>query len=216
MNERKAVGKIDKRAPSPSRATKEPQRKTLAEDSGNAASQRKWAPLSQWIIAIAVGVGIVLLDQVSKLIVVKNIPLYSWITLINPFLKLTYAQNDVGIFSLSFGPSFLYIILPLLAVGFVIYLLLRPQPRFVIVLLGMILGGGLGNFIDRVRLGYVVDWISMGLRNWRWATFNVADSSVVVAVILLLIVELFFSKPKSPSVTHSKESLENEDDEVKK
>ncbi len=216
MNERKAAEKFDKRTSSATGATREPRKKSLPDDSGNAAPQRKWAPLSQWIIAVAVGAGIILIDQISKLIVVKSIPIYSWITLINPFLKLTYAQNDVGIFSLSFGPSFLYIILPLFAVGFVIYLLLRPQPRFVIVLLGMILGGGLGNFIDRVRLGYVVDWISMGLRNWRWATFNIADSSVVVAVILLLIVELFFSKTKSPSVTPSKESLEDKDNRLKK
>ncbi|NLI97466.1 signal peptidase II [bacterium] len=159
---------------------------------------RKWAPPRQWIIALAIAVFIVAIDQISKLIVVRNIPLNSWITLIDPILKLTYAQNEVGIFSISFGPKFMHILLPLIAMCFVLYLLSKPQKMFVTVLLGMILGGGMGNnLIDRLRLGYVVDWISMGFPKWRWATYNLADLSVVVAVIILLIVELFFNKPKA-------------------
>jgi signal peptidase II len=185
---------------------------TSEQKSAETKEPRRWAPLSQWLVALAVGAGIIIVDQLSKMIVVKSIPLYSWITLIDPFLRLTRAENNVGIFSLSFGPSFLYVILPLVAVGFVVYLLLRPQTRFVTVLLGMIIGGGFGNFIDRIRLGYVVDWISMGFRNWRWATFNLADSSVVVAVIVLLILELFFSKSK----TSSKETSAIDEPEQKK
>lgn len=133
-------------------------------------------------------------DQISKALILSNLGPNEWVTLIEPVLKVTHAQNYQGIFSLSFGPRWLYIILPCIAMAFVIYLLLRPQSRFVSVLLGLILGGGLGNLIDRIRLGYVVDWISMGVRTWRWATYNIADATLVVSVILLLIRELFFVK----------------------
>jgi len=155
-----------------------------------------WASWRQWVTAAIAMAAVLLLDQISKALIVANLNLNEWVTLIEPLLKVTYAQNYRGIFSLSFGPQWLYIILPLLAVGFVIYLLIHPQTRLITVLLGLILGGGFGNFIDRVRLGYVIDWISMGIRTWRWATYNIADSALVVSVILLLIREFFFAKPK--------------------
>jgi signal peptidase II len=154
--------------------------------------------------------AVLLLDQVSKTLIVANLNLNEWVTLIEPVLKVTLAHNYQGIFSLSFGPQWLYIILPLLAVGFVIYLLLHPQTRLITVLLGLILGGGFGNFIDRVRLGYVVDWISMGIQNWRWPTYNIADSAIVVAVILLLATEFFFTRSKK------KEEAEEADLEAEK
>ena len=156
----------------------------------------QWASWRQWVTAAIAMAAVLLLDQISKALISANLNLNEWVTLIEPLLKVTRAHNYQGIFSLSFGPQWLYLILPLVAVGFVIYLLLQPQGKFITVLLGLILGGGFGNFIDRVRLGYVVDWISMGVRNWRWATYNIADSALVVSVILLLIRELFFVKPK--------------------
>lgn len=156
----------------------------------------QWASWRQWVTAAIAMAAVLLLDQISKALIVANLNLNEWVTWIDPLLEITLAHNDKGMFSLSFGPQWLYIILPLLAVGFVIYLLLQPQGKLITVLLGLILGGGFGNFIDRVRLGYVVDWISMGVRTWRWPTYNIADSSIVVAVTLLLATEFFFAKPK--------------------
>lgn len=160
------------------------------------AKKWQWASWRQWVRALIAMAAVLLLDQVSKALIAANLGPNEWVTLIDPVLKVTLAHNYQGIFSLSFGPQWLYLILPMVAVGFVIYLLLQPQGRFVTVLLGLILGGGFGNFIDRVRLGYVVDWISMGIRTWRWATYNIADGTLVVSVILLLIRELFFVKSK--------------------
>lgn len=155
----------------------------------------EWGSWKQWVIALCATAGVVLIDQVSKAIIRANLDPYQWITLIDPVLKVTHAHNYQGIFSISLGPSFIYIVLPILAMIFVLYLLLQSQTKFVAVLLGMVLGGGLGNLIDRLAHGgYVVDWISMGVRNWRWATYNLADASIVVAVILLLIKEFFFTK----------------------
>jgi len=155
-----------------------------------------WARPRQWIIALILAALVVIADQISKALVASNLYVGQTVWLINPLLKVTYAQNEYGIFSISFGSAFLHLLLPLCAVIFVLIFLTRPQKTFVTVLMGVILGGGLGNLVDRILHGYVVDWISMGFRNWRWATYNVADGSVVVSVILLLVYEFFFSKPK--------------------
>jgi len=155
-----------------------------------------WASWHQWVIALAATAAVIAADQISKALVVANLKLHEWVTLIDPFLKVTYLQNEQGIFSISYGPGFLYVILSSIAMGFVIFLLLRPQSRFVSVLLGLILGGGFSNnLIDRIRLGYVIDGIDMGLRNWRFGgVYNIADASVVISVILLLACEPFSAK----------------------
>jgi len=179
----------------PDRKSPEP----LGDSKGaSAEAGRRWASWRQWVRALVPAGCVLILDQLSKALVSAHIGVAEKLWLINPYLYLTHAQNDRGIFSLSFGPRFLYVILPLFAVGFVTYLLLRPQRRFPTFLMGLIVGGGLGNFIDRVRLGYVVDWISMWFPplRVRWATYNVADAAIVVSVILLLIYEFFFSKPR--------------------
>lgn len=165
-------------------------------------SRWQWAKPSQWIIAGALGAFSLLADQISKLLVAANLFPGQRVIVIDPVLWILYARNYDAVFSINVGPRFILILMPLIAVGFVTYLLLRPQNRFTTVLLGLILGGGLGNLVDRIRLGYVVDWISLWLPplKIRWATFNISDASVVVPVILLLIYELFFTwKKKEPA-----------------
>jgi signal peptidase II len=157
----------------------------------------EWAPPRQWLAAGIVAAGVIITDQVSKLLIVNNIGLHESVTIIDPLLRFTYAQNHQGIFSLNYGPSFVYVVSSLFVICFVaIFFLLQRQTRFVTFLMGMILGGGLSNnLIDRIRLGYVIDWIDMGVRNWRfWGIYNIADASIVIPVILFLVYELLFSK----------------------
>ncbi|MBD3284786.1 signal peptidase II [candidate division WOR-3 bacterium] len=159
-------------------------------------SEFTWAKPRQWITAIIPAVLVVAADQVSKALIASNLKAPGdsvWV--IEPFLKVIYSQNPHGLFSIVYGTRIVYIILSSLAVMLVLIFLLRQQRTSVALLLGFVLGGGIGNLIDRIRIGYVVDWISMGLKNWRWGTFNIADGSIVVSVIVLLIIEFFFSKP---------------------
>jgi len=76
-----------------------------------------------------------------------------------------------------------------LSVGMVAYFhrSMRDRAWWVHLVLGIILGGTLGNFIDRLRQGYVTDWISIGFGDRRWPTFNVADSSIVVGIGALVL-----------------------------
>lgn len=180
------------------RKTTSRQEKEINQEPQDEKQKWQWARPSQWIIAGALGAFSLLADQVSKLIVTANLHPGQRIIVIDPVLWILYARNYDAVFSINVGPRFLLILLPLIAVGFVTYLLLQRQNTFTTVLLGLILGGGLGNLVDRIRLGYVVDWISMWVPplKIRWATFNISDASVVVPVILLLIYELFFTLRK--------------------
>jgi signal peptidase II len=108
-------------------------------------------------------------------------------------VQIWHAQNRGAAFSLFQGGSIFFLVVSVLSLGMVAYFHRSLQGRawWVHLVLGIILGGTLGNFIDRLRQGYVTDWISVGLGDSRWPTFNVADSSIVVgigALVLYLLV----------------------------
>ena len=122
------------------------------------------------------------MDQLTKYLVRTNLLLgESWPD--EGFLRLTHGTNSGSAFGLFSSLTPLLIVASLVAIGFLIYFyrthaLPRPLLRFAI---GMILGGAVGNLIDRLRVGSVVDFIDVG----PWPIFNVADSSIVVGMALL-------------------------------
>jgi signal peptidase II len=144
-------------------------------------------------------VAVIAADQISKLIVVRTLPLARPVRIIGDFLRLTYVTNPVIAFSIgrnlpAAGRHFLALVLPLAVLGVLVYYqLFSPEiGRRQRWLLAAIIGGGLGNYVDRLfRTRGVVDFIDVrfyGLLGFeRWPTFNLADSTVVVAGILLII-----------------------------
>ena len=142
--------------------------------------------------------GVILLDQLSKWIIARTLPYGRPVELIGDFLRLVYVRNPYIGFSIGRGLGgggrfVLARILPLIVVGilFLYYLAARDLTRFQRWVMAAVLGGGLGNYVDRIFLhGEVVDFIDVkffgifGLE--RWPTFNLADSTLVVAGILLL------------------------------
>jgi len=117
--------------------------------------------------------------------------------LLGNVLRLAYEQNRQGVFGLRFGPQILYLLLPLAAAALVTWYGFRTKDAWSATAFGMILSGALGNVIDRARFGYVIDFIVFELRRlgFQWYTFNIADSLVVVGVIMLLGRE-FLWRPK--------------------
>ncbi len=77
---------------------------------------------------------------------------------------------------------------------------LHPREKMTAATLGLIIGGAVGNLVDRINHGYVVDFIDVYYRDWHWPAFNVADSAITCGVILLIIDGLFFSAPAKDSV----------------
>jgi signal peptidase II len=132
---------------------------------------------------------VLVLDQLTKHLVVTNLAGRPPVDLIGEVVQLRYTTNSGGAFSLLTGAPLFFGITAIVIVGGIIYASRRAQPLSLLVVLGLVLGGALGNLTDRLLRGEgllrgeVVDFVKVG---W-WPVFNVADSCVVVGGILLAI-----------------------------
>lgn len=135
---------------------------------------------------------VLVLDQVTKIYIDRTMDLHTSITVIENFFNITYMRNKGAAF--SFLSSFSYrlpffILISLIAVVVIIVVMyrLRPDQKFTAVSLSLIFSGALGNLIDRVRLGEVIDFLDVHWYQHHWPAFNVADSAICVGVFLLAI-----------------------------
>lgn len=136
--------------------------------------------LNFWVIAI----GIFLLDRITKFLVVKFIPLNSSIELF-PFFSISHVLNTGTAFGLFKHAQWFFIIFAAAVSVFIILKHKTFQPKMQYIL-ALVLGGALGNLFDRLVYGAVVDFIDFHV----WPAFNIADSAVSIAVVLLLWQEL--------------------------
>jgi|UniRef100_A0A7V3PTB5 signal peptidase II len=113
------------------------------------------------------------------------------IRLLGDILKISYTTNPYGVFGISFGTVWLHLILQLIGIIIVLVLGFKTSRSYLGCAYGIILGGALGNLIDRLRLGYVIDFIDFEIPalHFRWFTFNPADAFIVIGLILILIYE---------------------------
>lgn len=135
---------------------------------------------------------LVIIDQALKWLVVREMAYGEQIPFL-PFLSWLHARNTGVAFSLfaDSGPLFV-LALPTLICGVLIYMLFRTNPAEWLTRLGlvMILGGAIGNLIDRVRLGYVVDYIFFHTPYWSFAIFNFADMAITIGAGLIILQEI--------------------------
>lgn len=139
---------------------------------------------------------IVVLDQISKYLVVANIALGENIPVWDGVFHLTYLQNTGMAFSMLEGGRWFFLVLTVVALVVMVLAIRKKWVNHPVGLwaLAAIGGGAIGNLIDRVTLGYVVDMIEVEFM--EFAVFNVADSFVVCGAIALVIYTFFFDKPK--------------------
>ena len=135
----------------------------------------------------ACAAAVIAIDQLTKAIASSSLLLGQPVALLGDTVRLTMVHNTGAAFGLFPGSRVPFIVISLLAIGVVVYLFLRETYRSLAnrILLGCILGGAIGNLADRVRMGYVVDFIDLGVGSLRWPVFNVADSAVTLGVIFL-------------------------------
>lgn len=140
-------------------------------------------------VLLLTALTILIADQVTKALVAANLELGQRVRVLGDLVQVWHAQNSGAAFSLFQGGSFVFLVVSVLSIGMVAYFhrSLRGQGLWLHLVLGVILGGTLGNFIDRLRQGYVTDWLSVGIGDTRWPTFNVADSSIVVGIGILVL-----------------------------
>ncbi len=140
-------------------------------------------------VLLLTGLVILIADQLSKGFVVATLALGQQVHVIGDVVQVWHVQNRGAAFSLLQGGSILFLVVSVLSLGMVAYFhrVLRERSAWVHLVLGVVLGGTLGNFVDRLRQGYVTDWLSVGIGDLRWPTFNVADSSLVVGIGILVL-----------------------------
>jgi len=132
-------------------------------------------------------------DQATKVWAMRNLPLFEPREIVPGFFGLVHVRNKGVAFSLlsNLDPRWVHpflILVTVLALGAVLaYIAYLPSRGAAPVGMGLILGGAIGNLIDRARLGYVVDFLDLYWRNHHWPTFNVADVGITVGVVLLMI-----------------------------
>jgi signal peptidase II len=136
---------------------------------------------------LACAAGVLALDQFTKAIASVHLLPGEPVPILGQLLRFTLVHNTGAAFGLFPGSRLPFILISVLAIAVVLYLFARDAYRSLVnrVLLGCILGGALGNLVDRVRWGRVVDFIDVGVGQIRWPVFNVADSAVTLGVILL-------------------------------
>ena len=153
-----------------------------------------------WAVFLGLAAVIVALDQVTKAWLTSFLAPGESVDVIGNLVRLVHGQNNGGLFGLFSGQALPFAIVSLVVVALIVaYHARSGRNPYLSVTLGLLLGGALGNLIDRVRLGYVVDFVDAGLGDLRWYTFNVADAAISVAILLLLAASIWPSVARRAS-----------------
>ncbi len=164
---------------------------------------KKKEDLWKWIILGVVFVDTLILDQLTKWAIHSRFKVGESVDLIQSFLAFTDVRNRGAAFGIlqTADPRFrepFFLIIPVLAIGIIGYLYYRlePEKKVSAVALSLILSGAVGNLVDRVRFGYVIDFVDAHWNDvYHWPAFNVADSCIVIGVGILLVLSYFEPKP---------------------
>ncbi|MGB5985284.1 MAG: signal peptidase II [Desulfobacterales bacterium] len=159
---------------------------------------------SNYLLLVLVAGAVIIADQWSKALVLAAMPLYHSKEIIPGFFHLTHVQNPGGAFGFMAGQSpwvrkLLFSVVATLAVGLIFYFYRQVPRRFRWLSFGLalILGGAVGNLIDRFRFGQVVDFLDLFIESiGHWPTFNVADSAISVGIAIFLIHLIFRRLPE--------------------
>ncbi len=159
-------------------------------------------------IATLLGVaGVVLLaDQVTKAVVAASLALGEHVDVLGTVVQIWHAENSGAAFSLFQGGLPLFLVVSVVALGLVAYFAwsFRGRSLWIFALLGLLLGGTLGNLVDRLaRGGRVIDFVSVGIGDLRWPTFNVADSSLDVGIVTLVILLWWLDRREAHPAEHA-------------
>jgi signal peptidase II len=147
-----------------------------------------------FFISIIIAAAAVAADQLIKLTVVKQIALYESKDFIPKLLSLTHIRNSGAAWSIMEGKTWFLIGLPIIVIAFALWYMFKNRngSKLALVSLALVLGGGIGNLIDRIRLGEVVDYLKLELFNFP--IFNFADICVVVGAVLFCVYMIFFDE----------------------
>jgi len=129
--------------------------------------------------------GVVVLDQAVKAWITGHMILHESREVLGDFVRLTFVLNPNAVLGIPIPSVTFYYVFALLAVALLVFLTLREANPSFRLLYGLILGGAVGNLLDRFRMGAVVDFVDVGIGRLRWPVFNLADTAISVSLLLL-------------------------------
>ena len=140
-------------------------------------------------IIIILSIIFLIIDQITKILVVNSLVPGENIEIIKNIFSIIYTNNTGAAFSILLGKRIFLIVVAILIIGILLYYIKKNKVdgKLNIIAFSLIIGGSLGNLIDRIVRGYVVDFISIKLGSYNFPIFNIADTLIVVGVFLLLI-----------------------------
>jgi signal peptidase II len=146
---------------------------------------------AHWGVFVGIAVVVVLVDQLTKAWLVANVAPGEVLRVVGDAIRLVYHQNSGALFGLFRDQAIVFGLISIGVIGLIVgYHARSARSLYLSVALGFLLGGAIGNLIDRLRLGYVVDFVDIGIGDLRFYTFNVADSAISTAILLLVGVAL--------------------------
>ncbi len=135
-------------------------------------------------------------DQLLKGWVAANYQLNTPVPVLGDWLRIDFIHNAGGLFGIFQDSAHVFAIVTVIVVAVLIALEVGSGWRswLVTITLGLLLGGAIGNFIDRIRLSYVIDFADIGIGSWRFYIFNVADAAVTISILLMIVI--WFATPR--------------------
>ncbi len=156
------------------------------------------------LIFLLTAFAVIVLDQATKFLIAGAIGYYESIPIISGFFNLVHVRNRGMAFGLMNRPDTGIALYFLIAVTIIAVLLiiiwsvrLKDEERGLLFGLSLILGGAVGNLIDRIRLKEVIDFLDVCVGSYHWPAFNVADSAITVGAVWIAVYIVFFSRAES-------------------
>jgi signal peptidase II len=144
-----------------------------------------------------IAILIVVLDFLTKRVVTANVLPYESINIL-PFLRIVYVENKGAAFGLfsALGNN-IFVIISVITIALIVLYAYRFAKGWEIYSFSFILGGALGNLIDRLTIGKVIDFIDLFIGKWHWPAFNIADSALTIGIGLFILINLRHSRSKA-------------------
>ena len=161
-------------------------RPATAENADHASPARR-----RWGLFLALALAVVVVDQVAKTVVTARLAPGQSVDVIGDLVRVVFGQNSGALFGLFKANAAMFGVVSLIVVGLIVtYHARSAASLYATVTLGLLLGGAIGNMVDRLRLGFVVDFVDVGVGSTRFYTFNIADSAISLAILLLFVAAL--------------------------
>ena len=151
------------------------------------AAATKAKAKAHWLVFFGLALTVLVLDQLTKAWLTSTLSPGEVLSVIGDYVRLVFSQNSGALFGLFRDNALLFGVVSIFVIGLiVVYQRQVGSSLYLSIALGLLLGGALGNVTDRLRLGYVVDFVDIGIGDLRWYTFNVADAAISISIVLLI------------------------------